>query len=847
MPEITQRSFTGGEIAPALRSRADIAKYATGLAKCENMFIRSQGGAYSRQGTKFICEIGDSTKRARLIPFSFNTDQTYILIFEENTMRVVKDGGLVLEDDLVTIFELATPYLEAELPRLSYTQRADVMTIVHPNHGPRNLSRTGDNLWSLDLIDFTPNILPPRFEGGENFSLANITNANPAVVTTNFPHPYVTGDTVRVFDNSGMVEIEAQTPVTITVIDNLNFQLDGVDSTAFGVFSGTGGVFRTPLSPKGTGGGDFNKTYEYVITAVDANGEESIASEPQSLEVKSLSETFYMLVAWSVVPEAEFYNIYKAPSNNAFVYGFIGQSKTTTFEDYNLAPITSDAPPELRDPFTVLTGTFDTVSLLDNILITTTAPHGLNSGDEITVTGVLQPVELNGTFTIEVKSNNSFEYVNSGIVGPLLPYTSGGTFTRAAQFPSTVNYYQQRLVFANTLEQRQTVFTTQTANFDSLRGSVPARADDAITFTIAAREVNEIRHIVELDAMVLLTSGGTFRVTEGQDQVLTPATVGVRKQSNKGASYVQPIIVDDTIIFVQSSGARVRDLNYDFGSDSFGGSDLSIMSEHLLEGYQIEDLAHADEPYGIIWMVRSDGRMLGLTYQREQKVWAWHQHVTDGLFESVATIEEDFRDAPYVIVNRTINGQTKRYVERMEPRTVTGPEDVWCVDSGLQYNGVAADTISGLDHLEGKEVAVVADGNAVTGLTVTAGAITLPREATKVTVGLGYTCTMETLDLDSGEMQKTLKDKNVNIAEVVVEFQDSRGASCGSLRDDGTADLQEFAPRFEGFSYDAIPLQTNKQAVYTEPGWNLGGGLRITQSNPFPMAVLSVIPTLDVS
>lgn len=847
MPELTQRSFTGGEISPSLRSRADITKYITGLAKCENMFVRSQGGAYSRPGTKFICEIGDSTKRARLIPFSFNSEQTYILIFEENTMRVIRDGGLVLEDDLVTIFELATPYLEAELPRLSYTQRADVMTIVHPNHGPRNLSRTADNVWTLTLIDFTPNIEPPAFQDSVGFIVTNVTQANPAVVTTSTAHSFVTGDTIRMSGfNIGMVELEGNI-YTITYLTPTTFSLDGVDSTGFTAFSDNGGAFRTPLLPRGLGAGDFDKTYEYVITAVDANGEESIASEPQSRETNSLSETAYMLITWSVVPNAAFYNVYKSPSNGSRVYGFIGNSKTTSFEDYNLAPITSDAPPELRDPFTVLTGTIANLSDVNgNPVFTTTAAHGLTSGDIITVTGIVVPSSFNGTYTVEVLSNTTFRYTDFDIAGPFSDYTSGGTFTRAAEFPSTVNYYQQRIVYANTLEQRQTVFTSQTGNFDSLRGSFPARADDAITFSIAAREVNEIRHIVELDAMVLLTSGGTFRVTEGDSQVLTPSTVGVRKQSNVGCNFVLPVIVDSTVIFIQSSGARVRDLNYDFSQDKFGGSDLSIMSEHLFEGFQIEEMAHAEEPYGILWCVRSDGKMLGLTYQREQQVWGWHQHVTDGSFESVATIEEDFRDAPYVIVNRTIGEVTKRYVERMEPRIVTGSEDVWCVDSGLQYSGAAATVISGLDHIEGEAVAVVADGNQVSGLTVTSGAITLPRAATKVTVGLGYTCTMDTLDVDM-VAKTTFKDKNINISEVVIEFEDSRGAKCGSLKDDGTADLQEFAPRFDMFDFDSIPLRTSKESVYTEPSWELGGGLRVQQDNPFPMAVLSVIPSVDVS
>jgi len=141
MAEIVQRTFTAGELAPSLRSRTDIAKYQTGLALCENFIVRSQGGIYSRPGTRFVGEIDDSSKRARLIPFSFNTEQTYILVFEDLKMFVIKDGAHVLSASVP--YSITTPYTEAQLPYLIFTQDADVMTITHPSHAPRELARTG--------------------------------------------------------------------------------------------------------------------------------------------------------------------------------------------------------------------------------------------------------------------------------------------------------------------------------------------------------------------------------------------------------------------------------------------------------------------------------------------------------------------------------------------------------------------------------------------------------------------------------------------------------------------------------------------------------------------------------
>jgi len=461
--------------------------------------------------------------------------------------------------------------------------------------------------------------------------------------------------------------------------------------------------------------------------------------------------------------------VYKDPSGVTLTYGWIGDSKSNTFVDYNFAPITSDAPPQSRTPFA-------------------------GSNDK----------------------------------------------------PATVTYYQQRQVFANTNNEPQTLFTTQTGNYQSLRYSSPARADDAITATIAAKQVNEIRHLVAMGSLLMLTSGGEWKLTEGQDQVLEPSTIGVKPQSFNGASWTPPVVINSTVLYVQEKGGRVRDLAYEFTADTFTGADLSLLSEHLFEGYQIEEMTYATEPYGILWCVRNDGKLLGLTYQREQQVWGWHQHDLGGVVESVAVIGEGTRDALYMVVRRTIDGATVRYIERMQARDVSSPENTWSVDCGLQYSGVAATVISGLDHLEGETVAVVADGNEVTGLTVTAGTITLPRAATKVTVGLSFTPAIELLDIDQAS-STTIKGKVQSVSKVTLEVEKTRGGWVGPVNEDGTTGtMYEIKPRFQSDDYDSIPLRTFKAEVNIEPNWSRGGRIRIEQRAPFPMAILSVIPSVDL-
>lgn len=691
MPQTIQRSFTSGEIAPSLQSRADIIKYATGLNLCENFFIRAQGGAYSRPGFKFIGELDDSSKVARLIPFSFNVEQSYILVFEHLKMRVIKDGGYVLAGGGPAIFELAMPYTEAQLSRLGYAQSADVLTIVHPDHDPKNLNRLAHDNWTLTTIDYASSVVAPVI--------------------------------------SSVVSI-------------------------------------------GLGCGSYAKNYTYVVTAVDAAGVESLASASSALSTDSLSTTCANRITWGAVADADYYRVYKDPSDNTGVYGWIGDSNGLTFDDFNIAPVGSDAPPEDRQPF-------------------------IDAGNK----------------------------------------------------PSVVNFYQQRQIFCNTINEPQVTFTTQTANFSSLRTSNPARDDDAITFTIAAQQVNEIRHLISIDALILLTSGGEWIVSEGSDKVLTPSTIGVRPQSYNGASWVKPVIINSTALYLQEKGARLRDLGYEFSSDKYTGNDLSLMSEQLFEGYEILDMAYAQEPYGILWCIRDDGVLLGLTYQKEHQVWGWHHHTTDGEFESLAIIDEDGRDALYVIVKRTIDSVTKRYVERLEKRETLLPEDAFCVDSGLTYSGAPATVISGLDHIEGKDVAVLADGYVVEGLTVSGGSITLPQEASKVHIGLPYTPVLELLDIDTPSNTDTVKAQSVSVSKVVIEVEKTRGGFVGP-RQDETSGLSttfyEIKPRFDSDGYDAIALKTFKQEIHIDPQWSKGGGVRIEQRVPLPMAVLSVIPQVDV-
>lgn len=682
-----QRSFSGGVVSSELRARADIPWYASSCVECENFIVTPRGTLFSRPGTKFIDEIKVSASRARLIPFKFSSSQSYVLVFENLNMRVIKDGGYVLSASVP--YDLVTPYTTAQLSRLIFVQDADVMTIVHPSHDPKKLVRLADDNWTLTTISYASSVTAPTGVG---------------------------------------------------------------------------------ISSVGTSSGAATKNYRYVVTAVK-DGVESLPSAEVASAVAALSTTWGLRISWTAVSGADYYRVYRDPSDGTGVYAWVGDTETLLFDDYNVSPDTSDAPP--------------------------------------------------------------FDY---------LPFAS------ADDKPATVGYFQQRQIFANTNNGPHRVFATQTANYESMRYSRPARATDAIFFTLKSLTVEEIRHIIGLDSLLFLTENTEYLLTEGQERVLTPFTVGFRPQSYWGANWTRPVVIGDTAIYIQETGSKFRDI-YAESASRYTGDDLSFLSYELFQDHTFDEMDYAKEPDGILWAVRDDGALLGLTYKREYQLKAWHSHTTPGgEFESIAVIREGGRDAVYTIVKRTVDGSTVRYIERFQPIVLTSAADTWCLDCALNYTGAAATTISGLDHLEGEEVVAVADGNVVEGLTVTGGEVELPTAAENVTVGIAYTSAVELLDIDLNSAVETLKGRDITVVSVMLEVHKSRGGWVGVRGDSGDlSTMYEIKPRFDSDGYAALALKSFKQEVGAQPGWSKSAAVRIEQRSPMPLNILSVVTAIDVS
>ncbi|MCM2454909.1 hypothetical protein HGO37_05860 [Rhizobium sp. CG4] len=434
------------------------------------------------------------------------------------------------------------------------------------------------------------------------------------------------------------------------------------------------------------------------------------------------------------------------------------------------------------------------------------------------------------------------------------PQSGRNPFNEAGSYPRCVTFIEQRLAFASTKNDPQAVWLSQSANYENFGVSSPAKASDAVTFRIRARQVNEIRSMISVRGLLLLTSGSEWIVTGGSAaDAISPSALKLDNQGYRGAARVQPIVVGNTVLFAQRLGGVIRDFSYDYTQDSYVGKDLTILARHLFKDREIAAWDYAQAPDSIVWVVLDDGALVSLTYMKEQDVWAWTRHESgahgDAHFEDVTVIEENGEDVPYFIVRRTINGQTKRYIERLHSRSFSGVEDAFFVDCGLTYSGAPTQTISGLSHLEGQQVVALADGNVVRNLTVTGGTVRLQNAAAKVHIGLPMTAAIETLDLDLGQVQGlgTVQGRAKTVSEVTMRVENTRGIFTGPEDGDRNSDkLVEYKQRRDEAWNEAIQLYTGDVRITPYWDWNNSGSLWVKQFDPLPMTILALMPDVTL-
>ena len=747
-------NFTAGELSPRLDGRTDLSKYFNGCKQLRNFVVHPHGGASRRPGTLFVREVKNSANNCRLIPFEFNVEQAYVLEFGDQYFRIHKDGGTVVSGG--SPVEVVTPYAHTELADIKFTQSADVMYIVHPDHPVQKITRTSHTAWTITEVDFRRGPLQDPFLDGSTLTASGRTGS---VTITASVNTFASTDVGRIIKlHDGFAKITAYssaTSVTATVRENEDQ--------------------RTELMPAYT-----------ATTIAFAEGDPSATGLEHNDRITDSAASF--------IDE-----------------GFEVGMRITV----------SGSASNNKSGALIVSVTDDTILLAPSVDLADES-----AGSSVTIVG-------------DLDADESYQL---------------GAFSETTGYPAAVAFYEQRLVFANTLEQPQTIFFSQGGDFENFAPGTGAA--DALTYTIGSNQVNVIQYLSSGRSLIVGTSGGEFAVSaSGTTEPISPTNAQIKRQSSYGSTSIQPVPVGNVTLFVQRAKRKVRELVYDFDSDSYYAPDLTLLSEHITES-GIKEMAFQQEPDNVVWCVLENGKRVGMTYRREEQVIAWHEHTiggtstvdsTDydyGFVESITSIPGDLdEDAVYLVVNRQVDGGTVRYVEYFSNFDFGDSIiDAHFLDSGLTYSGSATSSLSGLDHLEGETVSIIADGAAHADKVVSSGAVTLDRSATDVHIGLPFTSRLQTMRIDAGGTEGTSQGKTKRVRDVTLRLYRSVGAKVGP--EEATLDIIPF--RSSAAAMDAaVPLFTGDKDIEFDGDYDTDAFIVVEQSQPLPMTLLAIYPRLQ--
>jgi len=848
-------NFTGGELSPRLDGRNDLTKYSSGCTKLENFIIYPHGAAARRSGTNFAAEVADSANKTRLMPFEFSTSQTYMLEFSNLKIRVYKDSS--------TVFEA-------------------------------------------------------------NKTITAITKANPGVITSN-SHGYLTGNEIKITNIVGMTELNEKRFLVVK-IDGNTFSLKNKDGVAINTTN------FTTYSSAGT----MNKVFEIATPYTTA----------QLFDIKFAQSADVMYITH--------------PSHE------VEKLSRTGHTDWTLADVDFTKGP-MQDPNTTTTTLNPGQSATGtSIALVASATTGINNGSGFLSTDVGRFVFLSAGYAKITAVTNTTNAVITIITALSSASATAnwqlGSFSDTTGHPSCVTFFEQRLVFAGTTNQPQTIFFSRSGDYENMDANIGGTVadDDAIIYTIASNQVNAIRFMTATRTLILGTAGGEFTVSGGgTDSAVTPTNILIKKQSNHGSANVDAIAVGNATLFLQRAKRKIRELAYNFDVDGYIAPDMTILSEHITEG-GLSQLAYQQEPNQIIWGVRGDGELIGLTYQREQEVTAWHRHIFGGISgiptitvtdyaniitgtrivitksdgtkitftsttgtasaqqfktqtnnnttatnlknaintantasltgvtatvnsnvitlvettptglsyltmksfditrlttvsqtkaecESVAVIPTDNDEyQTWVIIKRTVNNITRRYVEFLNTFKFTATDNTTFnfLDSAASYSGSAATTISGLDYLEGQTVNILSNGSTHPTKIVTNGSITLDKPSTDVKVGLGYQSILQTMRLDAGSQNGTSQAKTKRIYEITLRLFESIGVEVGG----NLSDMERVPFRKSSDVMDqGLPTFNGDKTVEFRGNYDTDGFIFVRQTQPLPLTVLSLYPDLQTN
>lgn len=628
---VQQTSFNGGEISESLYGRTDLTKYDTSVRLMKNFIPTLQGNVVNRPGTQFVAMVLDPSKNSRLIPFQFSVTQAYVLEFGDEKMRIIYDGGLVVyptgHASAGDPVEVTTPYDHTDLDRIQFAQSADVLYLVHPEYPPQRVSRLSATDWTCETIPFgssagAPTGLASGAVGtafyyvvtaiiGSEESLQSATAGSSSQTST------LTWTAVFGADYYNVYKLRNGTYGWIGEAVGASF----TDATITGDLAKRPPTGKSPFVP----GSEVASLSANLIpaqtfvsqTECSGGGWSAVATSALATQQYALAAAF----GWAGQPAH-----YAFLSSAVPVTITITAAATVVVGGYSIIAYPGDYQPKAWE-FEGYTGSaWVTLDTRSNEV-------GWGTGERRTYTFINTTSYTQYRFIISASGSSG---VYSGAKSIEL-YTA--TYVATVNYPGSVTLYQQRLLFGRTDTNPQTIFGSQTGNFQNFNTSRPLQDDDAIEFTLYSNQVNEIQWMTALRTLLIGSSGAEWEMTSGSNGgAISPTSVNVVSQGNRGSEPLQPITIGNSLLFVARGGNTIRDYGYNFDVDGYTGDELTVLASHLFELNEVRAWAYQRLPYSVIWCVTNDGKLYGLTYDKNQQVVGWHRHETLGSFESVASV-----------------------------------------------------------------------------------------------------------------------------------------------------------------------------------------------------------------
>jgi len=762
------------------------------------------------------------------------------------------------------VYTIASPYAAADLAKLKFAQNVSSMVLTHPSYAPQLLTLIQANIWTILPISFgTTAATPAGLALGSTLPAGSVS--------------YLYG--VTSIDATGAESIVAT--VSAGGLADLRTTA-GTNQIGWGAAAGAVAynVYKATVSYSGAV--SVGATLGYIGTTTsllfqDSNITPDFSQTPPIARNPFVGKGVFSVTvtatgAYTVVPTITFTGSAStiAASANAVLTAEAPLTVGAGGAGYAVGDFVSFTNGVTLKVRTVAAGAVTawesifTAGCNGGTVIGAGTPIPANPLIQLATTGGGTGVTANVTWGVGyvIVVNQGAGYVSI----PTVTFSSGAATATALLtatsngYPSTCGFFQQRLVLAAPDGAPSTFYMSQPGQYYNYNISTIAQADDSISGTLVSGQLNTIKSMVpQTSGLLMFTDRTSWLINGGSPgSAVTPSALVANAQSFNGVSDVPPIIANFDVLYVQAKGSIVRDSAYNIYANVYTGTDISAISSHLFYGFTVTEWAWAEEPFKIVWAIRSDGVMLTLTFLKEQEFIGWaHSSTAGGSFASVATVVENTAtagevDAVYTVVNRTVQSQALKYIERFAERTFpTGVADAWTVDCGINYTGVPATNFTGAQFLAGLTCTGLADGQVIPAFVMpTSGAFTLGTAASKVTVGIGFVPQLQTLPLELGD--PTVQGKVKKINDVDVRVADTLGLSIGPdfshlvpMRDLVRGNVSSMLTG-QNTSQVVTDLVSGDAREYLGAGYTVPGQYCIQQSDPLPATILGVFPEVTV-